>query len=279
MGVDTLPRVRSGIPTGKTMDLSNLPKYWEVIDAEFDTIDRLPPLQPTRTLSARAFDEAQVAGPRAYMEVTRYLGVARDNHEALVALLQHHGATVWAPWSLLRPTFETSFLAAWILDPSDGRERRARGLRCEILDTYEQRRHRAAFKAFPEVRDAIEETERQVDERTISIYKKEAAALGRSFDKLRQKVNIVDELRKAAFIQDASMVPFLEATWRLLSGYEHGFGWASVRGSDKTVKAEIPGGSEMILVINDTEFVNAAKSTYFLLISACRLLRQRHNQP
>jgi hypothetical protein len=89
--------VSRGIPTGETMDLSNLPKYWQVIDDEFDAIDQLPPLEQSRRLSARAFDEAQVAGPRAYMEVTRYLNVARENHGALLSLLQSHGVTVWAP--------------------------------------------------------------------------------------------------------------------------------------------------------------------------------------
>jgi hypothetical protein len=155
-------------------------------------------------LSARAFDEAQPAGRRTYMEVTRYLGVARDNHEALLAVLEHHGATLWAPWSLLRPTFETALLAAWILDPEDGRERRARGLRCEILDTFEQRRHRAAFKAFPDVRPLIEESEQRSNTGAMATYREEAAAPG--------------------------LAPFLEATWRQLSGYEHGFGWAVVSG-------------------------------------------------
>jgi hypothetical protein len=72
---------------------------------------------------------------------------------------------------------------------------------------------------------------------------------------------------------------FLEGTWRLLSGYEHGLGWAPMRGSDGTVRATVPGGADMMLVINDDEFVNAAKSTYFLLIAACRLLQQRHTRP
>jgi hypothetical protein len=169
------------------MDLANLAEYWQVIDAEFDAIDRLPPLTATHTLSARAFDEAQVAGHRPYIEAARHLGVARDNHDALLAVLEHHGATVWAPWSLLRPTFESSFLAAWVLDPDDGRERRARGLRCEIIDTYEQKRHRAAFKAIPEVRDAIEQHERKLNKTSIATYKTEANALGRSFENLRQR--------------------------------------------------------------------------------------------
>jgi hypothetical protein len=29
-----------------------------------------------------------------------------------LALLEHRGATLWAPWSLLRPIFEASFFAS-----------------------------------------------------------------------------------------------------------------------------------------------------------------------
>ena len=36
------------------------------------------------------------AGHRAYMEAKRYLSVAEDNHEALLARLEHRGATLWA---------------------------------------------------------------------------------------------------------------------------------------------------------------------------------------
>jgi hypothetical protein len=49
--------------------------------------------------------------------------------------------------------------------------------------------------------------------------------------------------------------------------------------SDKTVAAHIPGGADMLLVINDEAFVTAAKTTYFLLIAACQALRRRHNEP
>jgi len=272
--------VHKAFPTGQTLDLGNLPEYWRVVDDAFDQLEALPSLSANRVLSARAFDEAQPAGLRTYMEATRYLTVARDNHEALLALLKHHGATLWAPWSLLRPTFETAFLAAWILDPEDGRERRARGLRCEIRDAREQRKHRAAFKAFPEVRHLIEDGERAKEANAIATYKDEARALGRNFDRLDQPINVTDELHRLSFVAAAPGTgPFLEATWRQLSGYEHGFGWALISGSDKEVTAEIPGGVDMKLVINDEAFVTAAKSTYLLLIMACRAFRRRHQEP
>ena len=274
--------MRAGFPTGENLNLGNLQDHWRAIAQEFKRLEGLPPLAANRMLSARAFDESQVAGPRTYIEAERYLDVARDNHEALVALLGLHGATLWAPWSLLRPTFEASFRAAWILDPEDGRERRARGLRCEILDSYEQRRHRTALKAFrdPELRKLIELSEANTEKTSLTTYREEAAALGRTFDKLRQTINVTDELPKLSFVRGQDQfAPFLEAIWRQLSGFEHGFGWALLSGTNREVVAHIPGGAEMRLIINDESFVNAAKFTYFLLISACRLFTRRHLEP
>ncbi|SHN48211.1 hypothetical protein [Cryptosporangium aurantiacum] len=176
----------SPLPTGDRMDLDNLPDYWQVLSGELRDVERLPPLNTHRLLSARAFDESQVAGPRTYMAVTRYLNVARDNHEALLALLEHRGATLWAPWSLLRPTFEAAFYATWILDPEQGKERRVRGLRCEVRDFRERRNHRAAFKILPELRDAIDEAERREGATSLRTYKDEAAKLGVDFDGVQQ---------------------------------------------------------------------------------------------
>src|SRR5262245_34959862 len=104
--------------------------------------------------------------------------------------------------------------------------------------------------------------------RVLSTEKK-TAALGRNFDKLRQKINIVDEMKGLSFVKaQQQMAPFLEATWRLLSGFEHGLGWALLDGTDREVQAETPGGMAFQLVIKDEQFVNVAKSTYFMLISA-----------
>ena len=75
------------------------------------------------------------------------------------------------------------------------------------------------------------------------------------------------------------LAPLLEATWRLLSGFEHGFGWALLSGTDREVEAYIPRGANLHLVIKDDAFVNAAKLTYFLLLSACRLSTRRHLEP
>lgn len=41
----------------------------------------------------------------------------------------------------------------------------------------------------------------------------------------------------------------------------------------------VPVGADVHLVINDEEFVNAAKSTYFPLLTARRVLACRHVEP
>src|SRR4051794_29420428 len=197
-------------------------------------------------LSARAFDEAQPAGPRTYMAASRYLTVAQDNHQALLALLRHHAATPWAPWSLLRPVFEASFWAAWLLDPDSGQDRRTRGLQCEIRDAYEQRKHWGAFRKLPAMAAALDRAQKRDESPggAIAVYKAEAAALHRDFDKLRRGVDVVSEIPRLSFVSQ-DMAPFLEATWRQLSGFQHGYGWALLQGSKYTVTAHVPGGADL----------------------------------
>lgn len=72
--------------------------------------------------------------------------------------------------------------------------------------------------------------------------------------------------------------PLAVGTWRLLSGFEHGFSWALLKGSDRTIESNIPGGMSTRLVMNDDEFVNASKMTYFLLLGAMNHLMRRHHE-
>ena len=224
------------------MDLAELPQYWQVVAKLFGDIERLPPLAGSTALSARAFDESLTAGHRIYMGVDRYLNVARDNHEALLALLEHHGATLWAPWSLLRPTFESAFYAAWMLDPTDGKERRSRGLRVEVRDAFEQRNHRRSFRDIPEVRDLIDAEERRIDAGSMRIFIEAVAAVpGRSFDTIRQKVTAAESF--------CSLVYPRPPTWRCPlaaaggpSASKHGLGWAMLSGSTGEVK--LPTGAQ-----------------------------------
>jgi hypothetical protein len=271
--------VKEAFAADENLDLGNLPTYWRAIDAVVGRIYALPDTQPT-DLTARAFDQAQPAGNRVYIEVDRFLTVALDNHQALLALLEARGATLWAPWSLLRPIFETSFLAAWILDPIEGRTRRIRGLRCEVEDARQQRSHKESFRGFPEVQRLLAEEARRSESEggAMWTYRREANALQISWTEARRKVGLTDEIRArslAILRSQPELQPFMESTWRTLSGFEHGLGWALLRNTDRTVEAEIPGGAVMKLTMNDAAFVTAAKSCYLLMLTALNLYERR----
>jgi hypothetical protein len=97
---------------------------------------------------------------------------------------------------------------------------------------------------------------------------------------VHQKISITDELPKLSFARgQRDFAAFMEGTWRLLSGFEHGLGWAMLRGADRGAETRVPGGKGIFLSINDEEFVNAATVTYVLLTTACRLFRTRHLKP
>jgi hypothetical protein len=72
-------------------------------------------------------------------------------------------------------------------------------------------------------------------------YRSEAAAIGRKFDSIHQRINVAAELPTLSLVAgQADLAPFLVATWRLLSGYEHAFSWALLKGSDSKSRHTCP---------------------------------------
>jgi hypothetical protein len=95
------------------------------------------------------------------------------------------------------------------------------GLRCEVVDYYEQRKHRAAFNVFPEVRELLEMSDQDAEQGSLNTYREEAAVLGRPFHTIHQKINVTKELPRLRFVgAQHQFAPMLEGTWRLLSGFE-----------------------------------------------------------
>jgi hypothetical protein len=122
--------------------------------------------------------------------------------------------------------------------------------------------------------------ERRIDQGSIATYTSEATQLRMAWDRAHQKLNVIDELKRLSVAGlSPETGPRLEGTWRQLSGYEHGLGWAAMSGSSRKVTARVPGGADVLLVIDDAAFVNAAKTAYLLLITACRTFRRRHTEP
>lgn len=213
------------------------------------------------------------------MTAERYLGVAWDNHSALVALIQSpHGLSPSAPWNLLHPTFEAAFHAAWILDPEESLERRRRALRVEWLDELDHRRYYDVMRMQSAVRDADwQEASRHLAQRkdaNEASYRSHAEALDLPCPPA--SVNIRDELGRlshCAGLPDSDVL--LRSVWRALSGHQHGKASAMLRGSDKSDRHKVPGGVYAVLSINDDAFLTAADGTVNIHMEAVALLLKR----
>ena len=236
-------------------------------------------------MTARGFDLAQTAGHRVYIEALRHLHCAMDNHRVLLTLLEKHGLTPWAPWNLLRPSFEAAFYALWVLEPDDGLTRRQRALKLELIDERERGLYYEVMGKMPG-RDGAE-LRRAVAQRSADVgkvFRAEASQLGLDYAQtLRSSINLIDELGRLTLVQrePVEVRLFLQATWRSLSGYQHGHGYALMTGSDVTVLAPTPGGGQTVrTVVNDDNFTAAARAVVFLMAAAMNLwLRRstRHN--
>jgi hypothetical protein len=274
------------VPLGE-MNLGELPRRWQMLERLYRTVrDQLAARDP-QILHDRMIDERQTAGRRPYMGAQRCLSGAWDNHAALLALLQHHGATQFAPWNLLRPTFEASFYALWLLDPDDSLERRRRGLKFEWLDELEHRTYYsdlAAMERFVNREDRPElEADRlrqqEIRDQHDRTYRREAEELGLAWP-LPKGINVLDELGKlkhAHLVDGTDLV--LRSTWRTLSGMQHGRGSTMLRGSDRANEVPIEGGVHALLSINDDAFVATATVVNGLHQQAILLFRDRSVPP
>ncbi|PUA80208.1 hypothetical protein C7S10_13700 [Nocardioides currus] len=274
------------VPLGE-MNLGELPRRWQMLETLYRIVrDQLAGRDP-EILHDRMIDEQQTAGRRAYMGAQRCLSTAWDNHAALVALLQHHGATQFAPWNLLRPTFEASFYALWLLDPDNSLERRQRGLRFEWLDELEHRTYYsdlAGIERFVEPQDsealsADRRRQQEIREDHERTYRREADELGLAWP-LPKSINVFDELGKlkhSHLIEGTDLI--LRSTWRTLSGMQHGRGSTLLRGADRAHEVPIEGGVHALLSINDDAFVGTATVVNGLHQQAILLFRDRSVPP
>jgi hypothetical protein len=183
----------------------------------------------------------------------------------LQTLLQHRGATVWAPWTLLRAVFEAGFWALWILEPVKGRERRLRGLRAEVLD-WKQRL--LFFELF----------NIDTDPQVAAGYHRDADALNEPWSNVTARVDITRELRTMATVKRVepdSPAEHLAAVWRGLSGLQHGYAYASLATSDATRSVPVAGGRVELLSVSDDAFEAFATSACWLLYEAGMLYVRR----
>ena len=263
-------------PSVSTTDLDSLPPVWDALRhryGELEIAEERYRTDPT-LLSQRRLDESQVAGPRTYMTAAGLLVAAQDNQAVLEKVVHQIGITSHAPWNLIRPAFETAFHALWILDPIEGLARRRRGLRIELADHRERRNWVQAIQATglttPEMDDRLAARNDEV----LATYSKEAEYFGSKIRDLNRLPNLVEEIPRLRTLArlDAGIRYSLVATWRQLSGLQHGHTYALMGVSDKSHLVKIPGGVQMTVTANDHVFVTAAKSAAMIQLHALRRL-------
>jgi hypothetical protein len=265
----------------ESVDLDNLSVYWDRV-RELDNQARQA-MQSWHTMhfTARFLDEGQTAGHRTYIGVDRLLNIAIDNQEAFESLITTRGVTLWAQWNLLRSVFEASFHVVWVLDPRDGAERRRRGLRLEILDSKSQKNWMDSLREAGLDEEALAAYQRKHAEST-RIYHDEADALGLNWGLANQWLDVVAALPKLTYIRErfpGDTNKFLVCVWRRLAGFQHGFGYALLAGSDKGRSLTIPGGELVHITTNDQDLVNTCKMVSALHIAALDLVIQRNTFP
>lgn len=269
------------VEAGK-IDLSDLARRWALVDQLWETTRRAVYDRSREILTARTIDEGQTAGHRVYIAAERYLAVARGNQQALVSLLlSDHGLSMFAPWTLMRGTFEAAFYTAWLLDPDESLERRRRGLR---LEYHDERDHKAYYadvmklSGHPEFVgefDALRESLDAADANNAESYRREAQELGLPFPKMPE-VKVLDGLSTLSCTgTHKGLDVLLRATWRGLAGQQHGRASAMLRAADKSDVRPTPGGVQAFVSVNDDHFLTAAHVTTTLHLEALGAVLKR----
>lgn len=214
-------------------------------------------------LTDRRFDSAHRAGQRLYITASGLIRVARE-HQFLLArtMVGPHAAGVYphATLNLIRPAFEASLTAFWLLDPDDSRTRVLRGLR----QCWEDHRQSDSWAeemlgsplATRETREAVFKKKAEVARR----YHEDAAHFRIKWDKVRQKVNLVDEIKTLSTVDgDPLTRQALKVAWRQLSGVQHGLSYATLRSGQRIGEVPIPGGSQAVIVTDDEWLLTACR--------------------
>jgi hypothetical protein len=162
--------------------------------------------------------------------------------------------------------------------PGDSSERRRRGLRLDVLDSKEQRNWIDSLRNVGVDEEAIAANARW-QAGASRVYRSEADALGLTWARANQSVNLVRELPKLAYTREMysdEFNDFLVSTWRRLSGFQHGFGNALISGADKGRSIPIPGGESLFISTNDQDLVNICKIVSAFHIAALQLVIRRN---
>jgi hypothetical protein len=259
------------------LDLGEVPRQWDVIFRLADEVDQCEQ-SVDQGLTARKFDQSHNGGHRGYILASGHIQSGLEHIEAMRSLLEHHGATPRAPWTLLRAVFESGFWATWLMEPTDGLVRRRRGLQLEVRGMVERTNFYDDFlRADPTERARVAAGHAN-HEKT---YRAEATALGLEWGQAKNRIVLLDELKKLWLVRNLETElqgPTL-AIWRSLSGMQHGYTYALLLHSDTDSEQPILGGQLARLTIKDSAFQALASSANLMLIEGMNLYLRRSRRP
>lgn len=267
----------------RLVDFQGADKTWPVIKKLYARMQSLPAVGTPRTnLAPRQIDLTLPAGHRVYIQSHALLGFAHEHHEAFLAHLYAVGLGPRVPFNLLRPAFESSLWALWLLDPKDSAVRRQRALQYEIQDFKAEL---AYLKELHKLSDGLPMLKAIAERETNAgkVYKEEAVQMNLNYDQLnRARINLTDEIPKmqwllARYGKDTTRL--IVAEWRRLSGYQHGKTWSVARGSDQTFITKISGGETIHVVASDSSISLAVSLTAVVFIEALKLYIDRCENP
>lgn len=266
-------RTQTEIP----VDLGDLTHHWEVTDLLFREYDKLPANAFGPELIDRFIDEQQTAGHRVYIGAASHLDNAREHLDLLRHLLTQVGPTPRVPWTLMRSVFESSFWANWLLEPQTSFERRWRALRLEVSGHKERRNFYADYyKAYPE------EAERTAAHNLTheKVYRSEIEAMGKTWGDANQKINVHRELAELRVVKDLPLTLESQAvaSWRALSGMQHGHAYALMHLSDVVDGPVILGGRTGTVTIGDAPLQIVGTISHILLVSGLATFIKRSSE-
>ena len=271
-----------GVGEVEPWDLRQLMIGWEGMERAFAGLggaDRFTAAH-NQVMTARLADQSQPGGHHTYIVARQLITIAMDHHRALLAVMSQ-SASPCAAWTLLRSVFESSALASWVLDPTDGLERRRRAQRRTCLDFQQQRNYQAALRltmTAPEAASVAEEV------RVAKQLRAEAEELGLSWRQATGDVNLIAELAELTAVRnalgtDAAQAPRLAALWRGMSGHARGYSYTARVDLDVRWSMSLTGGAQPPATLDPEVFTAHGNVTGMLLLSAIQLYVQRSRRP
>ncbi|MGJ6981491.1 hypothetical protein ACSDQ9_13335 [Aestuariimicrobium soli] len=261
--------------TTHTFDANALIKPWrqlDLLESEMEAAETEYKLNK-QALTRRRLDCSNGAGVNAYIMASGLIGTARENQKLLERTIMTHGVGVspQATPNIIRPALEAAAWALWIIDGKDAQDRRLRGLQRSWED------HRQSNNWLEELKPMLDSNEQeQAEQRRGEIsacFREKARLAGIEWARVTKQVSLTDELKKLSLLRsDETIRRTVVATWRKLSGVQHGFSYAALLSSSHEDRHAVPveGGWEVTLVSDDNSLLTDCQVSAFMQLSAMK---------